>query len=392
MTRTLPWKRRGASNPVAVKRESNASPSSSRGRSPIKRDPGRPSPTPKRERDLSRDDKKPRSNLSLKRSAHSSSSEPPDWLTNSSPDRTPSTSPPPAPPTESLMIEGADNDDKYRMVEDELLATAKMFTAHLHNAEYQRLKKLAKSQNAETIKNISRPVTGNMTDLVRRRQTTLSRTARQRAGIKRARARVNDGDGDSDDDEGDAAFAGTALQGLMASPRKTAVPLTALTSVAGGTRAAAGLAGNSPSRRSRFGPGAWDKTGTAGATESATASSGDDGDDLDGVTTFDPYKQSHQSRPPIRPARPAGRSTENHRGPSNTPTTFQDRRTVIQTHPPEPQADEEEDFGGFGAEDIMRRARERRERDRARRAGRGAREKKAKDEKDSFKDVVPSWI
>lgn len=291
------------------------------------------------------------------------------------------------------MIEGVDNDDKYRMVEDELLATAKMFTAHLHNAEYQRLKKLAKSQNAETIKNISRPMTGNMTDLVRRRQTTLSRTARQRAGIKRARARVNDGDGDSDDDEGDAAFAGTALQGLMASPRKTAVPLTALTSVAGGTRAAAGLAGNSPSRRSRFGPGARDKTRAAAATESATASSGDDGDDLDGIATFDPYKQSHQGRPSIRPAQPAGRSTESHRGgPSKTLTTFQDRRTVIQTHPPELQADEEEEFGGFGAEDIMRRARERRERDRARRAGRGAREKKAKDEKDSFKDVVPSWI
>ncbi len=36
------------------------------------------------------------------------------------------------------MIDGLEDDDKYRMVEDEFVATAGTFTAHLHAAEYQR--------------------------------------------------------------------------------------------------------------------------------------------------------------------------------------------------------------------------------------------------------------
>lgn len=41
------------------------------------------------------------------------------------------------------MIEDYDNDDKWRMVEDEFFTTARLFTAHLHLAEYNRLKKEA---------------------------------------------------------------------------------------------------------------------------------------------------------------------------------------------------------------------------------------------------------
>jgi hypothetical protein len=43
-----------------------------------------------------------------------------------------------------FMKEGLAGDDIWVMVEDEFLATAKAFTAHLHHAEYQRLKALAR--------------------------------------------------------------------------------------------------------------------------------------------------------------------------------------------------------------------------------------------------------
>jgi hypothetical protein len=48
-----------------------------------------------------------------------------------------------------FMIEGMENDDGWMMVEDELLTTARLFTAHLHHAEYQRLKGLARTRPAD---------------------------------------------------------------------------------------------------------------------------------------------------------------------------------------------------------------------------------------------------
>jgi len=123
------------------------------------------------------------------------------------------------------MIEGVDHDDKYRMVEDEFLSVAGDFTRHLHAAEYQRLKNLARSQNAETIQNISRPVTGEMTDLVKRRHAALDTAARQRRGL----ASVLGKRPENDD------LRATSLQGLMDSPRKKAAPIS-LTSFASAMR------------------------------------------------------------------------------------------------------------------------------------------------------------
>ncbi|ORY06510.1 hypothetical protein BCR34DRAFT_33559 [Clohesyomyces aquaticus] len=80
-------------------------------------------------------------------------------------DCAPSSSPPPAilavPPSEvEYMLKGIDKsqlrDDEWMMVEDELLSTAKLFTQHLHLAEYECLKK-----NLETKKEVSRPVVAN---------------------------------------------------------------------------------------------------------------------------------------------------------------------------------------------------------------------------------------
>ncbi|KAF2761650.1 hypothetical protein EJ05DRAFT_179510 [Pseudovirgaria hyperparasitica] len=55
------------------------------------------------------------------------------------------------------MKEGLAADDIWIMVEDEFLDTAKLFTRHLHRAEYQRLKNLAKLETARRTNNLSRP-------------------------------------------------------------------------------------------------------------------------------------------------------------------------------------------------------------------------------------------
>ncbi|KAJ1331800.1 hypothetical protein MN608_05263 [Microdochium nivale] len=158
-------------------------------------------------------------------------------------DRAGSTSPPPEPLREVYMIDGAEWDDCWRMVEDEFLATAQQFTAHLHAAEYRRLKTASGSRNAATIKNISRPVVGRMTDLVRMKQERKARSERiRREKQQRRRQQKYDDDGhcddasggaqqrdqDSEEDESDSAgnpYSSTSLFGLMQRPRKTATLL-----------------------------------------------------------------------------------------------------------------------------------------------------------------------
>ncbi|KAK4241982.1 hypothetical protein C8A03DRAFT_29876 [Achaetomium macrosporum] len=223
MPRQLPWKVGDAATKQTSSRpKAAASPAPSAGRSPAPS--RRATPRPKAE-------STPEPGRKARRSLGLSSA------------RSPSTSPPPEPPKEEFMVEGIDHDDKYRMVEDEFLAVAGEFTRHLHAAEYQRLKGLAKSQNAETIQNISRPVTDEMTDLVKRRHAALDTASKQRKGIasalgKRAKS----------EEEDSARRPFTSLQGLMDSPRKQAVPL----SLTAGNRPGATSRGSidvSPSRR-----------------------------------------------------------------------------------------------------------------------------------------------
>ncbi|PSS05273.1 hypothetical protein BD289DRAFT_3993 [Coniella lustricola] len=144
----------------------------------------------------------------------------------------------PEPVPEEYMIEGLQNDDKWRMVEDEFLATAHKFTAHLHAAEYQRLKKLAKDQNASAIQSLSRPVVGSTTDNVRRQRAVQALQKSQVAGIKRGHSQTQQ-NADSDDAADVLPWAGTNLQELMDSPRKKPVSLSRLLPVKLGTRAAA---------------------------------------------------------------------------------------------------------------------------------------------------------
>lgn len=141
------------------------------------------------------------------------------------------------------MIEGIDHDDRYRMVEDEFLSTAGLFTRHLHAAEYQRLKALTSTRNAETIRAISRPVTGQMTNLVKKRRAAGDLAVSQRRGLKKAirKGKGAHGRSDSDDEDVEDPWAGTSLQGLMDSPRKKAVPLSTITGTTASTRTTAGF-------------------------------------------------------------------------------------------------------------------------------------------------------
>jgi hypothetical protein len=140
------------------------------------------------------------------------------------------------------MVEGMEDDDKYRMVEDEFLTIAQSFTVHLHAAEYKRQQKMARTRNAETISSISRPVTGKMPDQTKRKLEAIERAKSQKTiveslvGKKAAGAELSD---DSDDDTGLPYF-GTSLHGLMDSPSRKKASLKKISATVT-TRAAAGF-------------------------------------------------------------------------------------------------------------------------------------------------------
>ncbi|PQE20535.1 Transcription initiation factor IIA gamma subunit protein [Rutstroemia sp. NJR-2017a BBW] len=238
MPRTLPWKTSGASAPTV---------SAPRSRPSVASSSSRPSKRPKVEKD---DSDAESDDGSSRISRRKNSGEP-------------STSPPPSPPPESFMHPGLHHDDRYRMVEDELLSIAKMFTVHLHTAEYKRQEKLAQSRNAATITSISRPVVGRMGGEGKRKAEAIARMARQRSEIEKLRGgRVGGGADESDEEDERLPYVGTSIHGLMASPGGKGVSLKGVGEVgaggAGGTRAARGFGrkekegggrGSSPLRR-----------------------------------------------------------------------------------------------------------------------------------------------
>ncbi|KAM0277055.1 hypothetical protein ACHAQH_006125 [Verticillium albo-atrum] len=202
MTRRLPWERDSVNS---IKNEIKSEARSPRSLAPP-RTPARSTPQPPRALTSRPSERKPPA--SARNLSHR-------------PDRSPSTSPPPQPIPETFLIPGYDHDDIYRMVEDEFLIVAGKFTAHLHAAEYHRLKTEARSQNADVIANISRPVVGSLTELARQRQEDLLRSKKQRQALKGAEA------GDMEEED-DALWGGSSLRGLMDSPRKREVKISAL--------------------------------------------------------------------------------------------------------------------------------------------------------------------
>lgn len=122
------------------------------------------------------------------------------------------------------------------MVEDEFVATAHRFTAHLHAAEYHRLRDMAKKQKENGSTFSPPPMTPSMLDNVKRSYIAKSLAISQHGAIKRAFSQVKDAD---EEDVDDTPWAGTHLHDIMECPRKKQIPLTRLAPVVTGTRAAA---------------------------------------------------------------------------------------------------------------------------------------------------------
>lgn len=127
--------------------------------------------------------------------------------------RNPSSSPPPTTPEEEPMIDGLENDDGWVMVEDEFLTTAKLYTAHLHHADYQRLKKLSRVRAVSTMTGIERPTDGKT------KQSLLTKKMIQASALRKStqaaitnlglQAEINE------DDEDDPYMQDPQLAGLM---------------------------------------------------------------------------------------------------------------------------------------------------------------------------------
>ncbi|KAK1970996.1 hypothetical protein LY78DRAFT_677225 [Colletotrichum sublineola] len=303
-------------------------------------------------------------------------------------DRSPSTSPPPEPLPETFMIEGLEHDDKYRMVEDELFTVAGQFTAHLHAAEYQRLKAQARSQNAEAIRNISRPVVGSLTELARKRQEELLRKKKQREALRQAKQEAGRG-GKESGDETSIPWQGTSLQGLMHSPRKREVPLMALTKGNSGMKASSLFGGlvRSQSKRPM----------TTMKPNQDDEETDDESDDLGGSSPLtakreDPGGQpSTHSRPvPQKPKIPDAsirmaetKSAIRKGGPPTSMSTRLASTKTTATLEDDGKEDEDDD-------DIFTRFKKRRATSRPQR--REAEKKEEKPEPRENRDIIPSFI
>ncbi|KAI9827234.1 MAG: hypothetical protein M1832_005372 [Thelocarpon impressellum] len=255
--------------------------------------------------------------------------------------RTPSTSPPPAPPEEEFIRDGMDADDKYIMVEDEFLATAKTFTQHLHHAEYIRLKNLARTRNSSAAKSIARPV-DSLTDMrqdLKMQKLANAASTKQKAALQNlmdpmAVGALGQWELDEDDDREDDPWVGTSLQNLMTTPKRAQQSLAGIAGTRSGTRAAADfhkVPGQDKSASHldlRAPPTARPTEPLQGADDMETEDEGDD--DLDvpirpkprpanaaekqsrgfvesrAIDKPDPHRRIHRDRPPSRAKRLSG--------------------------------------------------------------------------------------
>lgn len=143
------------------------------------------------------------------------------------------------------MIEGIEADDKWIMVEDEQYATARLFTRHLHQAEYLRQKELARTRNEGKILNIERPVDGRTAQSI-----AVSKKLQASRQAQKARAAVRNitgTDGNrSEPEEDDPWLRDPRLAGLM-SQKEPSIKLAKITGSQSSSRAAKGFSQGRPS-------------------------------------------------------------------------------------------------------------------------------------------------
>jgi hypothetical protein len=117
--------------------------------------------------------------------------------------RAQSSSPPPIDDLEQPRVEGMYKgiskfdlrDDEYMMVEDEFLETAKLFTRHLHIAEYERLKEIIENKKKEA--EVARPVVANAkrSDEGAMREKAKVQEQKQKKAIREVFATQNNNEG-----------------------------------------------------------------------------------------------------------------------------------------------------------------------------------------------------
>ena len=139
------------------------------------------------------------------------------------------------------MIPGPTADDQYLMVEDEFLAVAQTFTAHLHHAEYQRLKRQAAANPTTPI---FQP-TEHMRVQARRKIEARNLRARQKSALKDVTSGAGAGmavsDEEAEEGQEDEPWQGTSLAGLMTDMSSQKTALVGLEKIQSSTRAARGF-------------------------------------------------------------------------------------------------------------------------------------------------------
>lgn len=219
-------------------------------------------------------------------------------------------------PFPRFMLEGYDRDDIYVMVEDEFHAVARSFTKHLHHAEYERFKALAKERNSSTASTISRPVDSitAMRAETKKKKEAEARDAKNKATLERFRnpTKMQRSESDisdpEDQDKDTRSWKGTALQDFMRrSIKKNQTSLIGLGGVKSSTRAAAGYS-KSEKKSTSTAARSFDlaphktcleKEKTRLSPESST-SDGTETDDLDAPAAKRAMQK--QSRNPIKPS------------------------------------------------------------------------------------------
>lgn len=129
------------------------------------------------------------------------------------------------------MHEGFTADDAWMMVEDEFLATAQLYTQHLHHAAYAEAKRRARARGERTLRNLGRATDG-VTEQSRRTKLEL-----EAEGLARNREEAADGEGE----DGMEWEVDPQLAGLMNRVDRAGRELKGLGKVKSHTRAAKGF-------------------------------------------------------------------------------------------------------------------------------------------------------
>lgn len=206
------------------------------------------------------------------------------------------------------MRDGADADDAWRLVEDEFEVTARLFTRHLHHAEYQRQKQLAKRRNQGAVDAITGPASGK-TD-------PSAQSPRPRQGAvqaERSKKVIYDVRDEANGKGDDPWLRDPRLAGLM-SHKQNRTPLAKIDAMHSTSRAAHGFSKgqSSPPKRRKYAPSLsiQPEEGVSKIPRQVSfEQDDDDSDDLDAPSYRAPAPLQSQTSRSTKPFLPPGNTT-----------------------------------------------------------------------------------